>query len=43
MEISDVEEKLSNMHFDDIVKSYCNKLNYIEKLKEKIKQLENAR
>lgn len=36
MELEKVEEKLSNMKFDDIVKSYCNKLNDIERLKEKV-------
>ena len=37
MTIEEAEEKLSNMHFDDIVKSYCNKVNDLEKLKNKIK------
>lgn len=43
MTIEEAEEKLSNMHFDDIVKSYCNKINYIEQLKNKIYKLENQK
>lgn len=39
MTIEEVEEKLSNMHFDNIVKSYCNKVNDIERLKAEIKKL----
>lgn len=39
MEVGEVEEKLSNMHFDDIVKSYCNKVNYIKQLKATIEEL----
>lgn len=40
MELEEVDIKLSNMSFDDIVKSYCNKINYIERLKQRIKELE---
>lgn len=39
MELEEVSEKLSNMHFDDIVKSYCNKVNDIERLKDSINEL----
>jgi cell division septum initiation protein DivIVA len=39
MTIEEVEKKLSAMHFDSIVKSYCNKLNDIEKLKKENKEL----
>lgn len=39
MEIEQVEEKLTNMHFDSIVKSYCNKVNDIERLKAENKEL----
>lgn len=39
MTIEEAEEKLSNMHFDSIVKSYCNKVNDIKRLKAEIKQL----
>ncbi len=40
MEINEVQEKLENMHFDDIVKSYCNKVNDLEKEKAKTKELQ---
>lgn len=33
MEIQEAQEKLENMHFDDIVKSYCNKVNDLEREK----------
>lgn len=39
MTIEEAEEKLSNMHFDNIVKSYCDKVNEIELLKSDIKAL----
>lgn len=39
MEIEEAQEKLENMHFDDITKSYCNKVNDLEKEKFKNKQL----
>jgi putative heme degradation protein len=39
MEIEEANEKLSNMHFDDIVKSYCNKVNDIERLKLEVENL----
>lgn len=39
MEIEQVERKLENMHFDSIVKSYCNKENYIKILKAENKEL----
>jgi hypothetical protein len=39
MTIEEAEAKLSNMNFDSIVKSYCNKVNYIEKLKEELNEL----
>ena len=39
MTIEEAEDKLSNMSFDSIVKSYCNKVNYIEQLKSKINDL----
>ncbi len=39
MEIEQVEEKLANMHFDSIVKSYCNKVNDIERLKAENKEM----
>ncbi len=39
MEIEQIEEKLANMHFDNIVKSYCNKVNDIERLKAENKEL----
>ena len=42
MTIEEVEDKLSNMSFDSIVKSYCNKVNYIEQLKSKIKELSKS-
>ena len=32
MEIHEAEEKLEKMHFDSIVKSYCNKVNDIKRL-----------
>jgi len=35
MTLEEAEIKLENMNFDDIVKSYCNKVNYIEILKNK--------
>ena len=39
MEIEQAQEKLENMHFDDIAKSYCNKVNDLDKEKFKNKQL----
>jgi hypothetical protein len=39
MEIEQVERKLENMHFDSIVKSYCNKVNDIKRLKTENKEL----
>ena len=39
MEIHEVEKKLSNMHFDSIVKSYCNKVNDIKRLKAENKEM----
>jgi hypothetical protein len=39
MSIEETEDKLSNMHFNSIVKSYCNKVNDNAKLKAEIKQL----
>ena len=39
MEIHEAEEKLENMHFDNIVKSYCYKVNYIENIKAENKEL----
>jgi len=39
MEIEQVERKLENMHFDSIVKSYCNKVNDIKRLKAENKEL----
>jgi len=39
MDIQQVEDKLENMHFDSIVKSYCNKVNDIKKLKIENKEL----
>jgi len=39
MNIQQVENKLENMHFDSIVKSYCNKVNDIKKLKIENKEL----
>lgn len=39
MSIEEVEEKLSNMHFDNIVKSYYNKVNDIKRLNDEIKKL----
>ena len=39
MDIQQTEEKLEKMHFDSIVKSYCNKVNDIKKLKIENKEL----